>query len=1736
MPIKNVDYYDYENSFWEWRITMAFDIRRTPGFDRSTSGVYEKLNMTEAGSVKQTQAAKKLEEGQIVEGTVCEQKGQKSIQIQGEELPVSSEVVKEYNVGESVYLKVDTKEQGMVSLKLLSKEEVEQIKAEQSKTESVQTGTRATSLRTGSGIEKGKQELQAFSKKIETATGEIAKLIKNSKVTVTVSKEVEKAVEKVVNELDVPHMELLEHHNVEVQNTDVRTLSNMISNIDKQVEKEANKEEIMKETVQKAKELSTFPDGKMYYMISNELELTVNNLYKAEYSYDKDYQCQPLTKEEWAQLKPKVEEYLKKEHISPNKENVDAAKWLMDHKLELSKANIADVKAMNTMAKDGVEENVLKENVKHYFELNVDPKEANVFYQNESKIAEKLMEKVTLLENKDMESAIQRLVEEEKPITLDNILKEVEKQEAQVSKDVVSKDVVSKDVVSKDAVSKDVVSKDVVSKDVVSKESNLEEGKSFFDQKSDVLSESSKKTDAQSKADVSIKEQDSKEANVQNMKDNKASKEESLRTEQLKTSESGKQEVLDTKESMQNTQDVINLEKVLDELDEKDINYRKLENQTKRTQGEKDKKEEKSSAKEEVSYGNLGKNQIKRQPKRFQMKDLAVTEESKEETSENVKQNPNVNQINTKENNQTLQADKSTQVKDETVSQEKVETDVHLQKEVTLKETDSAKPENAGTEFNKEEVSYENIGKNHIKRQPKRFQMKDLLESTEPKEETLKNENLANTKEMSQVTESDKNIQVKEEHKVPQGKTQTVERPEDVTLEINDKSEDTDSQTKEPSENVDSETKKNSQENAISVNSNSEADPKNKTTVLNEELEKELQKGNPIFNQIYEESGKNKGEKEVSKNETSKMKENSYISEIEGNKDLVTQGKAQAGPEEKSDDRRNDSQRDTQTDRTLVDKKEAKEQVEFSSKEDGKEDVRKLSENKESVSKTSVQNDNEVLKTSEKESVSKEERIEKENSDKEMPKAQNRKESPSMDKAELEAKVITAKRQLEEIRLKLTLSSAKVLAKNDIKIDTKELSEIVDQLKELEKEACKKQLIENRIEPTEENIEQFRITTKMAEELKEMPSYSIAKFVREPIPMTMEGLHEEGKKVRADFNAANERYETLMTKPRSDMGDSINKAFRNVDDILREMDMEVTEANQRAVRILGYNSMEITQENLEAVKAKDLSVNRLLTQLTPQNVMELIRKGENIIQTPIEELNLMMESMNNEVQEKDVARYSEFLYKLEKNHEITKEERTAFVGMYRLLDKVVKSKGRDIGALVKSGQEITLKNLLTAQRTIKASKIDANIDDNFGMVSEVIEKGIKITDQIEQGFAKASNSAVMGMNDSQGTLQMQQTQVAQGVQRTGNSSKESLAGIKAGTGSLSQQTREAFINGQSQEELINAQTQNVEQAQTTKQESLVQQQVSYQQDLAKEILEYINPDDLKSLSKVFGQNLENVSFEQIRDRLSKMNGRTFDGAVFADDVVMNEYQEEQMKEWKQLAQTEQRVIKALSDYDVSKTLSNAKAFETIFSKETPLFEQIKKEFEPKTKKEEKDKKLQKAISNLGAFFDGKEEAVRAYEDFSEELMDQSGREETLTTKDILARKNLMLAGNLMAKMARQESFVVPVQIQNKDATMEVTLKSEGANKGTIQAKVTAGNFGEITAELLVEENTVSVSSKADSKEGEAVLKKALGTFESALAAKKITLKQSAGSVNGSSEITTRQLYQVAKSFVEAFRA
>ena len=81
--------------------------------------------------------------------------------------------------------------------------------------------------------------------------------------------------------------------------------------------------------------------------------------------------------------------------------------------------------------------------------------------------------------------------------------------------------------------------------------------------------------------------------------------------------------------------------------------------------------------------------------------------------------------------------------------------------------------------------------------------------------------------------------------------------------------------------------------------------------------------------------------------------------------------------------------------------------------------------------------------------------------------------------------------------------------------------------------------------------------------------------------------------MKSALEKAGVQYETLMTAPRTDMGDSIQKAFRNVDDILNDLGVEATEENRRAVRILGYNGIEITEDSIIQMKAADEEVQRM---------------------------------------------------------------------------------------------------------------------------------------------------------------------------------------------------------------------------------------------------------------------------------------------------------------------------------------------------------------------------------------------------------------------------------------------------------------------------------------------------------------------------------------------------------------
>lgn len=152
---------------------------------------------------------------------------------------------------------------------------------------------------------------------------------------------------------------------------------------------------------------------------------------------------------------------------------------------------------------------------------------------------------------------------------------------------------------------------------------------------------------------------------------------------------------------------------------------------------------------------------------------------------------------------------------------------------------------------------------------------------------------------------------------------------------------------------------------------------------------------------------------------------------------------------------------------------------------------------------------------------------------------------------------------------------------------------------------------------------------------------------------TVSDFHKEGAAMQKAYEEAGERYETLMTAPRSDLGDSIRKAFSNVDDILTEMSLEKTQENQRAVRILAYNSMKITPENIEKIKEADRQVSAVVDRLTPKNVLQMIRDGVNPLEKTFDELESYF-SQNPQSYEEEAEDYCRFLYQLERKRMLQK--------------------------------------------------------------------------------------------------------------------------------------------------------------------------------------------------------------------------------------------------------------------------------------------------------------------------------------------------------------------------------------------------------------------------------------------------------------------------------------------------
>lgn len=324
---------------------------------------------------------------------------------------------------------------------------------------------------------------------------------------------------------------------------------------------------------------------------------------------------------------------------------------------------------------------------------------------------------------------------------------------------------------------------------------------------------------------------------------------------------------------------------------------------------------------------------------------------------------------------------------------------------------------------------------------------------------------------------------------------------------------------------------------------------------------------------------------------------------------------------------------------------------------------------------------------------------------------------------------IQGKRYLEETRLQMSVEANLRLLKSGYQMDTASIEEVIAALKQIEEQMAKGITGEQDAAQAVEKANQFQHSVDMLTRIRTAPITFVSGVTPED---TLTDVERKATEEKRSYEMASEKYEEFMTAPRADLGDSIKKAFRNVEDILKELNLAITKANSRAVRILGYGQQEITVDSISRIKEKDALLTSVIEGLKPAKVLKMIRQGMDPTQMNLDDLNDFLKQDQDAAQ--DLESYSKFLYKLEQDKGITEDEREAYIGIYRLVHQIEKGDHAALSGALQAEMDLSLRNLLTVMRSTRKKSFQYVIDDQFGGVTRKETGVASITSQIEKGF------------------------------------------------------------------------------------------------------------------------------------------------------------------------------------------------------------------------------------------------------------------------------------------------------------------------------------------------------------------------------------------------------------------
>ena len=341
-------------------------------------------------------------------------------------------------------------------------------------------------------------------------------------------------------------------------------------------------------------------------------------------------------------------------------------------------------------------------------------------------------------------------------------------------------------------------------------------------------------------------------------------------------------------------------------------------------------------------------------------------------------------------------------------------------------------------------------------------------------------------------------------------------------------------------------------------------------------------------------------------------------------------------------------------------------------------------------------------------------------------------QSKDKDIANLSERERKAKLKLEQVRLKMTVEANYMLLQSGFSIDTAPIENLISALESAE-DTISDRLFKTEIDGIENPLSLYEETNNKVSDIQGFPAGLSGLLVKEkldnPKETNLNQVYDTGLSLKAEYEKAGREYETMQTQIRRDLGDSIKMAFRNLDDIILDNELPLTDENRRIMRILSYNSMDFTSELFDQVKLVDTTVQNVLDKMTPANVLKLIRKGVNPLDTDMDTLNKELDDIEEGSDRVEEAEsYSKFLYKLEQRGDISDVEREAYIGIFRMKRQLEKTDYASIGSVVQSGKSIEFESFLQAIRSTKKQGMDYSVGDEFsaeGTVENSIDEQIR---------------------------------------------------------------------------------------------------------------------------------------------------------------------------------------------------------------------------------------------------------------------------------------------------------------------------------------------------------------------------------------------------------------------------